>query len=299
MVCILFPMHRLRPAAAAATAAALALGAAPAAHAQTPAVTQGERIRIGENSFCTLGFIDASRNRGFTAAHCGRSGESVSVFRGGEWVKVGWFRASSFYDPPGTGNDWANVNFNSSVALGANSLSGDAQVAPGEVRAGERVCFQGSATRVTNCADALGSLGGNVYWKDTGARAGDSGAPVWVEKDGAKRFVGVLAGHNVVSVTGRPDIKVLRASTPEDANGPSDRDEIDLIARHYGIRGTQTVLVLPVVVPAGGNQAQPQPAPEGSADVETVTIAVIVVLGLLALAAPAALSFIQGGQLPF
>lgn len=266
-----------------ATAMAMALGVAPVAQAQVTSATQGKTIRVGAHSQCTLGFIDktASPRVGYTAAHCGRPNERVAVQVGTTWQEIGTFQPSRSYSAPGTGSDWGQVLFDAPLHT-YNRYTGDTTVDLADVHPGDRICFHGAATGSTKCSDLIGVLGGNIYWEDTGAVAGDSGSPVWVE--GRDGFVGVFTGQNIVYAPGG-EYRALRASVTRDVQSPTSNQEMELIANHFGERRPTTIQVrTPVVVPAEGSPAL-QVSDDGSR-LRTITLITIAVLSLVALATP-------------
>ncbi|MEH0146515.1 hypothetical protein V6D40_02400 [Corynebacterium sp. Q4381] len=268
---------------AVAVAAVMAIGAAPAANAQIVGVTQGKTIRVGSNSQCTLGFIDKTESEqvGYTAAHCGRSNDRVAVQVGGQWHNIGRFKPSANYVAPGTGSDWGRVEFDRPLH-GYNRYTGDTAADIADLRPGDRICFHGAASGSTTCSNLIGTLGGNIYWEDTGAVAGDSGSPVWIE--GRDGFLGVFTGQNIVYTPGG-EYRALRASVARDVQGPTSDQEMELIAKHYGEHRPATIQVrTPVVVPAGG--AQTQNVSNDGADIRRVTLITIAVLSIVVVAAP-------------
>lgn len=263
--------------------AVMALGVAPVANAQIVGVTQGKKIRVGSNSLCTLGFVDktGSNRIGYTAAHCGKSNDRVAIDVGGQWQEIGRFQPSASYAAPDTGSDWGRVEFDRPLH-GYNRYTGDTTVDIGDLRPGDRICFHGAASGTTTCSDLIGTLGGNIYWEDTGAVAGDSGSPVWVE--GRDGFLGVFTGQNIVYAPGG-ELRALRASIARDVPSPSPNQEMELITNHYGERRPAAIQVrTPVVVPAGGTQAQD--LSNDGADIRRVTLIAIAVLSIAVVAAP-------------
>ncbi|WP_141738069.1 hypothetical protein [Corynebacterium sp. HMSC30G07] len=293
----------LAVASAMMAAAVPTVATAPAAHADTgiEAVTvrQGDRIRVGESSQCTLGYIEQSPSgpAGYTAGHCGKNRtEKVYVQSGDQWVLVGATVRSGKYNPKHTGSDWALILFNRGVRLEGNPLSGDARTDIDELKSGDKICFAGATTQTTRCGDFIGTIGGNIYWENTGARPGDSGAPVWREGGG---FLGVLAGQNIVSASEQDQLVALRASITEDAEAPSSDEEMRKIAGFYEKDGTNAISVkTPVVVPKGGASTPAGNTTGGSSNPETIAMVLIAITAVLGLALPA---FAQAAniQLPF
>lgn len=265
------------------TAAVMAISTAPAAQAQPVSVTQGKRVRVGDNSQCTLGFIDKTGGTrvGYTAAHCGRRNERVAVEVSGQWHDVGRFEPSADYAAPDTGSDWGRIQFDRAL-YGYNRYTGDTTIDIADVAPGDRICFHGAASGTTSCSNLIGVLGGNIYWEDTGAIAGDSGSPVWVE--GRDGFLGVFTGQNIVYAPGG-EYRALRASITRDVQSPTPNQEMELIAKHYGERRPTTIQVrTPVVVPAGGTQTQH--VTNNGADIRRITLITIAVLSIVVVAVP-------------
>ncbi|UIZ92589.1 hypothetical protein JZY91_01945 [Corynebacterium sp. CNCTC7651] len=215
---------------------ALMVAAAVLASANVPAlaaevqVRQGDRVRVGEYTYCTLGFNDRQASVGYTAAHCGRGGDRVAVQVGDEFVEAGTFYPSTAYGESVSGNDWAMIQWDAGVRLGENRFTGDDRLPANQLQPGDRICTYGAATGAPSCGTYAGALGGNVYWDQSPAMVGDSGGAVFV--DGRRGFVGVLSGHSVVA--GRQgEHTVLRASVPENLPAPTAEAEITLISDFY------------------------------------------------------------------
>ncbi len=289
----------LAVASAMMAAAVPTVATVPAAHADTVTVRQGDRIRVGESSQCTLGYIEQSPSgpAGYTAGHCGKNRtEKVYVQSGDQWVLVGATVRSGKYNPEHTGNDWALILFNRGVRLEGNPLSGNARTDIDELKSGDKICFAGATTQTTRCGDFIGTIGGNIYWENTGARPGDSGAPVWREGGG---FLGVLAGQNIVSTSEQDQLVALRASITEDAEAPSSDEEMRKIAGFYEKDGTNAISVkTPVVVPKGGASAPAGGATGGSSNPETIAMVLIAITVVLGLALPG-IAQAANIQLPF
>lgn len=276
---------------------------APEAGAATATVTQGDRIKVGESSLCTLSYVDASRPAvpaGYTAAHCGKLGDTVYANVAGSYVPVGTFDPSRRYDSGATGNDWGLIVFNRGVSLGGNPYSGDGEVSKDELRSGDRICFAGAATRQRSCGRYIGTLGGNVYWEDTGARAGDSGGAVWIE--GRRGLLGVLSGQSIVT-SRAGEYVALRASTLTQAASPSADDEMELISNHFSqAQPTGHVATVPIVRTqpgsdsAAGNTSEDNvvvTAARGSSAGSTVGVILAIVLGTVAASTPALAQIIE------
>lgn len=292
----------LAVASAMMAAAVPTVATVPAAHADTVTVRQGDRIRVGESSQCTLAYIDPQLlsnvlSVGYTAAHCGSGArDRVYVQSNGQWVQVGSVQRSTKYSPDHTGNDWAMIYFNRGVRLEGNPLSGNARTDIDELKSGDKICFAGATTQTTRCGDFIGTIGGNIYWENTGARPGDSGAPVWREGGG---FLGVLAGQNIVSTSEQDQLVALRASITEDAEAPSSDEEMRKIAGFYEKDGTNAISVkTPVVVPKGGASTPAGNATGGSSNPETIAMVIIAITAVLGLALPA-FAQVANIQLPF
>lgn len=261
---------------------------------------QGDRIRIGDATYCTLGYVDAERRIGFTAAHCGSGGDRVAVLNDGTYLTSGTFYPSNAYGRSVSGNDWALIRFDDGVDIGPNRFSGNARVAPEDVRAGDRLCVYGSATKLPSCGTFAGTLGGNVYWDQSPATVGDSGGAVYL--DGRGGFVGVLSGHSIVT-SPEGEHTVLRAAAPEDRPAPTQDDEISLISDFYRDHAATGLIVHTPVV--GVTDAASRVASRverrimeqssGSSDWEAGTLPVIAALvaGVLVASAPSLVQLIS------
>ena len=284
-------MRNSRVGAAAVAVAALLMSVTAPADAQTAVVRQGDRILVGEKAHCTLGYIQKGRaNAGYTAAHCGAAGDRVYVESGGDWQPVGRLYPSRSYQQGSTGNDWALVLFDSGVTVAGNSFSTDAVEPAGALQAGDKICFAGSATNSPACGAYIGQLGGNVYWENTGAQPGDSGAPVWVEGRG---FVGVLSGQNIVYTSDGTRV-ALRASITDNKPAPNSDEEMRLITRFYGTTGSRAIPVKTPTVPKAEADAQQNYAGNGgSSDPQTIAFIIIGVAAAVALALPGLMSMLN------
>lgn len=286
----------MRSKLAAALTAATVLAAPAAAEGQTVSVRQGMPIVVG-GAQCTLAFNDAAG--GYTAAHCGRTGDRVAVRTGDGVREVGTLYPSREYTTTSTGNDWARIQWDPGVRVWPNTRSGDSVVALEELRTGDSICFYSPAANETRCSPFAGQLGGNLYWGDADARPGDSGAPVWAEGRG---FVGILSGHSIIT-SANVDYRLLRASAVGDRQSPSAQEEIDLLSRHYrtGPVGEYEV-VTPGARAAGAAagiadriEARAMGRLPGSSNWEAGTLGVIaaLVIGTLVAATPALVQIID------
>lgn len=289
--------------AAVAAAVMLAQLPAPEAGAATATVTQGDRIKVGESSLCTLSYVDSSRAAvpaGYTAAHCGKAGDTVYASVAGSYVPVGTFNPSRRYSSSATGNDWGLIVFNRGVALGGNPYSGDGEVSQSELQPGDRICFAGAATRGRSCGRYIGALGGNVYWENTGARAGDSGGAVWIE--GRRGLLGVLSGQSIVASAAGEHV-ALRASTLIDSASPTAQEELALISNHFNqAQPTSHVATVPIVRTKPGSDSAAASTSESNAVVTAVSsssqgtavgVILAIVLGTLVASAPALAQIIE------
>lgn len=130
------------------TAVAVAAGSATATAAPSYTAVQGDKILIGApgswpSSSCTLGYN--ADGYSYTAAHCGHNGDLVYLedSHGRPTSPVGTLTRSDRAQTesfPGY-NDWARIDWNNSVRLGPNRFSGDALVAPSELRLGKKCVF--------------------------------------------------------------------------------------------------------------------------------------------------------------
>lgn len=297
-------MRKFGVAAALAVAVTTAAVQVPAPAAGAAALSQGDVIRVGNNSLCTLTFVDTSRSRtpaGYTSAHCGKTGDTVYTRANGATIPVGTFYPSGRYREGATANDWGLIRFYSGVALGGNPYTGDAEVPASELREGDRICLAGAATQQRRCGRYIGTVGGNVYWEDTGAQPGDSGGVVWI--DGRPGLLGIFSGYSTVT-TRTSEWTVMRAAMPVDSAPLTPNDEIQLITRYYQEdHPTGHVATVPVVVPRDGGGDAPQvrvvtatPADESTQKpLEGTTLGVIlaIVLGVIVAAAPALAQIVE------
>lgn len=296
-------MRKIRVAAATAVVVATAAAQVPVPAAGAAPLSQGDVIRVGDNSLCTLTFVDTSRSRtpaGYTSAHCGKTGDTVYTRASGSTIPVGTFYPSGRYREGATANDWGLIRFYSGVALGGNPYTGGTEVSGSELREGDRICFAGAATQQRRCGRYIGTVGGNVYWENTGAEPGDSGGAVWIE--GRPGLLGIFSGYSTVT-TQTSEWTVMRAATPADSAPLTANDEIQLITRYYQEHHpTGHVATVPVVVPGGGGNA-PQvrvvtatPAdgtPQKPLEGTTIGVILAIVLGVILAAAPALAQIVE------
>lgn len=178
----------------AALALVLSITAAPA-QAQTPMVGQGASVIVHGSGICTVGFNEPARRRSFVAAHCGAEGSRVELYNprtGARSGPVGTLYRSKRYDSH-LGNDWAAIQWDPSVHIGANHITGNAWVHPNDIRIGERVCYFGQTSHLgggETCGRFAGSADNTFFIDAPLTRPGDSGGPMWVPGRG---FVGVTS----------------------------------------------------------------------------------------------------------
>lgn len=195
---------------------------APAFKGAVYTVSQGTRILVGTpghepGEACTVGYN--SHHFSYTAAHCGNSGDYVYLQEaGGSSSKpLGTLtRSPQARVESGDGsNDWAVINWNTSVQLGPNTYSGNDVIHPSALAPGTQVCVYGSATRQANCGRLMGNVDLMSFADGLQADRGDSGGPVWVEGQG---LVGVLSGSHEIRVpttgSGSTGGTYMRASVP-------------------------------------------------------------------------------------
>lgn len=212
-----------RPLAAAllVAGAAATFTVAPA-QAQSLMVQQGDAVRIGGTSTCTIGYNDRGTGYSYTAGHCGNTGDRVVVPSTGA---QGTFTASPLLDKSDTGNDWGLITWDDGTVLASNGLSGDTVLDPAKVSKGERVCFQGARSGQALCGPFAGAIGNNVYFDAPDGRSGDSGGPVWIP---GKGFLGVYSGFSTISNDNR-SARLARGSQPNNGPGVNRDAEIQLI----------------------------------------------------------------------
>lgn len=214
---------RSLPRAAVATLTAIALALTvlvvpSTAQAQSNLViNQGSMITTPKGR-CTVGLVRAHNHSALTAAHCGNSGDPVSlVVNGKVYPNVGTFYPSTEFSRENYANDWGYVKLNSRVKIGSNKFTGDRAARPTALSFGDRICFHGNSTHPDGNGYA-GRIGNNVYFgNDRLGIPGDSGGPVWVDRNGRRTFVGVHSGSEGFSDLGKQRM-LGRASYPE--NGP-------------------------------------------------------------------------------
>ena len=149
-------------------------------------IDQGDLINIRKPNInnggnCTIGYIDHSASRVYTAGHCGQSGDVVSILKDGDYFPVGIF--DTYYNPNSYRNDigWFDVK---PELLGVNTYSDSKIVQP---NIGQRLCSYGARSNKVHCGIILG-FDGRIILSDKGGIPGDSGGPAWIPGQG---FVGL------------------------------------------------------------------------------------------------------------
>lgn len=165
------------------------------AEAQTEAlsivVNQGDRILIGNSTYCTAGYIDNEAGTLLTAAHCGSPGEKVYVKNSlGIYKNIGVMERNPNYSTNHYRNDFAYVKLNSGVT-GENIYSGDTKITPEDVEVGDRFCSIGASSPVLKCG-VVRTVNDKILIsnREGGGIKGDSGGPGWIP---GKGFFGVYS----------------------------------------------------------------------------------------------------------
>ena len=156
-----------------------------------PVVNQGDRISVKGTS-CTIGYIDKSNRKAYTAAHCfvsdktpGQSIDAQPVYNSfGRQIGV----ATGVYS--GTQNDdFIMIDLFNNIPEGENSFSGDTIVKIEDVKPGDEICSFSRKYKKTMCGEIEKVNEREILaTREAGGISGDSGGPAWVE---GKGFVGV------------------------------------------------------------------------------------------------------------
>ncbi|AWB83502.1 trypsin-like serine protease [Corynebacterium liangguodongii] len=204
-------------------------------------VAQGAAILIesgGEVSACTVGYNDGAVS--YTAAHCVPSVPSVPS--GADSARVAlWDPATgemrsdwvgTIASAPGfagRANDFATITWGPGIKAGPNDITGEARLDPGEVEAGETVCYAGSLSHPgggATCGKAAGTINNTVYFAGETSHPGDSGGPVWVPGRG---FLGVLSGYIMATEQAPAEERLNAAAAPEVGAPISPQRERELL----------------------------------------------------------------------
>lgn len=256
---------------------------APDASAQTQVARQGWRLITSSNSACTIGFNDPSRGISYTAAHCGRSGDTVYLTdASGNSLPypAGVFTPSSRYVSNTASNDWGVIKWNPGVSVEANRFGGG-YVPSSQLKTGDSICFHGFTSHGTSgnytCGKFIGKIGESIYYESgIHSRPGDSGGPVFVP---GKGVVGVTAGLEKYTY-GTRTVTALRASSMSDGPTVYEADLSRLLKTHYGLAPSNPVPsqpVRPIQVPAD-DQVQVE---SSLSDPGSIIGAIVAVLALL------------------
>lgn len=207
---------------------------------------------------CTISYNNAAQRISYTAAHCGKAGDTVFLrdYRGVN-VAAGTFSPSNQFAGHLT-NDWGVIRWDPHVVLGANIFSGDTVVHPSQLRKGDRVCVRGvtahgpaspTGSTTVNCAPFLGSINNTFFFENAGTRPGDSGGVVFAPGRG---YLGVLSGVSELTSPGRANTVIQRGAFP--ANGAAiSKNEMLRWANANLPMPVEKVNTVPVVPPADAN----------------------------------------------
>lgn len=226
-----------------------ALDAAPRAEAQTATLVarQGYSFFTSQSDssegHCTVSYNNPSQRTSFTAAHCGRAGETVYLKDAqGNRVPAGTFHPSSSYDGQ-LSNDWALIRWNADVEIGPNEFSGDRFVPLTELRQGAQICLRGGKSHgmTTNdfvCTKFSGSVNNTFFFEYANTAEGDSGGTVFVPGVG---YVGVFSGETTFYGDSRPSLTLQRAVVPYDGPRVVDDAVIATMNARYPVPVEQVV----------------------------------------------------------
>lgn len=259
---------------------------APNASAQTQVARQGWMLITSSSSSsnaCTIGFNDPSRGVSYTAAHCGKSGDTVYLTdASGNRLPnpAGVITPSSRYEKNTSSNDWAIIRWNPGVSVESNQFGGG-YVPSSQLKAGDSICFHGftshGASGNYTCGKFIGKIGESIFYDSAiSARPGDSGGPVFVP---GKGVVGVTSGSERLTY-GTRTVTVQRASSMSDGPAVYEADLIRLLKTHYGLAPSNPVPpqpVRPIQVPAG-DQVQVESSLSDPGSIIGAIVAVLVLL---------------------
>lgn len=192
-------MATLRTLAAALGTAAILASPLQAVAAAPTSPVQGGAIFI-DGQACTIGHNDRAKGVSYTAAHCGKDGarvrllERTSATQGNVSAELGTLRRSKGYDN-GWNNDWATIEWDRGVTLGANAVSGDTVLTLGDLKRGDQVCYSGQATHGVKGGKDCGTFFAPASTSFTmraevPSQPGDSGGPIFVP---GKGLVGIVS----------------------------------------------------------------------------------------------------------
>ncbi|KAA8721562.1 hypothetical protein [Corynebacterium phocae] len=169
------------------------VSSAPAPQTGNVVLHQGDRINFPGQGTCTVGWIDHSTRRAYTARHCGRDGSTATTVSN---QMVGVIRHSPLSHGKSINDyDVAYIELSPNVTPGENKFSGNLrplnndQIAPGD-----EVCAVGAHSRRVSCSRVINNREGNPFLvsaHQTVFGPGDSGGPAWVP---GKGFVGIIHG---------------------------------------------------------------------------------------------------------
>lgn len=152
------------------------------------AVRQGDHILVG-NTHCTLSYVDAANNIGYTAGHCAENTDQnpvqVILIKDGAYQRIGTASFVDGYNPKAFDRtvDAVAITFERTYDL-ANDITHAAPIlTPDEVHVGDTVCTYGATTRTENCSRIFEVDTHTFTASYAGTRLGDSGGPAWIVDD--------------------------------------------------------------------------------------------------------------------
>lgn len=228
---------------AAMVSVALALTAAVATPSQAQPrlfVDQGSVV-LSSLGTCTVGLVDSSKRVAYVSAHCGsRAGEDMKLMSGETVVgHLGKFYPSTVFDNTSMANDWATIKLDPAVRIGNNKFTGTRAIRPENITKQDRVCFHGQTTHgdtdAWSCNTYAGRVGNTIFFGGGSlGQQGDSGGPVWVERDGQRWFAGIHSGKETYSDPSKNQW-IGRAAYPEDGHAGNFMDRHRIFAEFFGL----------------------------------------------------------------
>lgn len=158
-----------------------------------PVVNQGDRISVKGKS-CTIGYIDKSNRKAYTAAHCFVSDKNPEQYIDSQSVYNSFGRrigtASGVYSDT-QNDDFIMIDLFNNIPIGENSFSGDTIAHLEDIKPGDTICSFSRMYKKTMCGEIEKVNEREILaTREAGGIPGDSGGPAWVE---GKGFVGVYS----------------------------------------------------------------------------------------------------------